>query len=493
MTYQFVDWEPSQNRSFILEVPETSQSWLARYEAFILSLPQVIRPLSEEKTVSFQQIRAVLPPLLIADLIETVDAPPGPWVRLSGPGGGQSAVITHPLLGGFPLNVSSYVSSNGFDMSLQSVPLKLPVGANAGEEWISVTPSSLDMRYRRNDMFRMVAASGGMRLFGNSAPGTSHVTFELDPATGAYLAGVTLATDTPLIANICEFAAGSQLTVDTRNGVRFSFNGRLRMFRDSVSGWIYNQPYQFTSSFADFEFEVTDLIANSSLWSDGFLSMKTGSNNPRLFVRRNGGGYEAGIRNLVLGLFGESVTVSEVVASSDGLMEMQVEPLSIDFNNVIRLSTGSDSTLQYHALTGDYSLRLSAGKLEIIGNDDWPATGVDVPALTIDRPEFDLTFPFDAFNFAGLNLTGGDEQDVADSKRFFRLIGSSGQVRFVARGLEETAIGDLEVTIAADRYGLSASAIGDLSAPPIPPFINEEIHIVDGELFYDSEDDSLPF
>jgi hypothetical protein len=307
------------------------------------------------------------------------------------------------------------------------------------------------------------------------------------------VANVTLDTDTPLIANICEFAAGSQLTLDTRNGIQFTFNGRLRMFRDPINGWIYNQPYQFTSSFDDFEFEVTDLIPNSSLWSDGFMSMKAGSNNPRLFVRRTVGGYEAGIRNLVLGLFGESVTVSEVVAGSDGLMVMQIQPLDIDFNSVIRLSTDSVSTMEYHALTGDYSLRLASGKLDIIGNDDWPSSGVNVPALTIDRPEFDLTFPFDAFSFAGIDLTGGDQQDAEDAKRYFRLSGGNGQVAFAARNLEETAIGDLEVTIAADRFGLSASAIGNLSAPAIPPFINQAINIADGELFYDSEDESVPF
>jgi photosystem II stability/assembly factor-like uncharacterized protein len=493
LTYQFVDWEPSQKRAFTLEVPDVSRSWTARYEVFIVALPQVIRPLSGQESVRSQQPRAVVPPLLIADLIESVDAPPGPWVRLSGPGVGQSAIIAHPLLGTFPLNVSAYMSSGGVDMSLGSVPLKLPAGAIAGEEWISVTPGSLDMRYQRGELFRMVAASGGMSLFGSAAPGTSHMTFELDPATGAYLANVTLDTDTPLIANICEFAAGSQLTLDTRNGIQFTFDGRLRMFRDPINGWIYNQPYQFTSSFDDFEFEVTDLIPNSSLWSDGFMSMKAGSNNPRLFVRRTVGGYEAGIRNLVLGLFGESVTVSEVVAGSDGLMAMQIQPLDIDFNSVIRLSTDSVSTMEYHALTGDYSLRLASGKLDIIGNDDWPSSGVNVPALTIDRPEFDLTFPFDAFTFAGIDLTGGDQQDAEDAKRYFRLTGGNGQVAFAARNLEETAIGDLEVTIAADRFGLSASAIGNLSAPAIPPFINQAINIADGELFYDSEDESVPF
>ena len=136
---------------------------------------------------------------------------------------------------------------------------------------------------------------------------------------------------------------------------------------------------------------------------------------------------------------------------------------------------------------------MASGKLDIIGNDDWPSSGVNVPALTIDRPEFDLTFPFDAFTFAGIDLTGGDQQDAEDAKRYFRLTGGNGQVAFAARNLEETAIGDLEVTIAADRFGLSASAIGNLSAPAIPPFINQAINIADGELFYDSEDESVPF
>ena len=505
-TYRFVSWEPSNARVFTLEVPEQSQTWEAGYEPFISTLLQVIRPLSVQGGRGEMQPAAVLPPIFQSDFIETIDAPPGPWIRLSGPGLGQSAVITNPLLGTFPLNVSAYLAADAFDMSLQSVPMVVPGGSSTDDAWLSVTPGSLDIKYRRDELFRMIAASGGMSLFGFDRPGSSHVVFEMDPSTGGYVANVTLDTDLPLIEFVCEFAAGSQLTIDTRNGTSFSFDGRLRMFRDPLNGWVYDSPYEFESSFEDFELVVDDLTSSLALWSDGFIDMTTGASNPNLFVRRTDSGYEAGMRNVTLGLFGESITIDEMTANSDGEFEVSLDPLDLSLSNIITLSTDSDASFSWNALNGSYALVLPEARLKVPGNGHWPANGVTLDPITITKPEFNFVFPFNGFTFAGLELPNGSNQDMNDNSRYLKLSVGNGSVAFEAKNEITTTIGSFSVSLNVDDDGISGSAIGSIETEGFPyrppsvdplspgfPEIPGPIEIGSAEISYDSEGVNYPF
>ena len=493
LKYNFARWKPRRDRSFTLEVPYDSVKYTAHYDTQIEASFRVVKTVPVSGREAALRPSAVLSPVFVSEFIATVDAPPGPWVRLSGPGVGQAAVITHPTLGPFPLNVSAYLSSAGFDMSLRSVPLQVPAEAQPGQEWLTVNPGSLDLSYERGGLFRLFAASGSVTVLGAESPGTSHVNFELDTNTGAYLASMTLDSDTPILLGLCEFGSGSQVRVDTRNGIDFDFEGRLRMFRKPTGDWVYNRNYEFSTSFEDFEITVDDLLANSPIWSEGLLSLRSGASNPRLFVRRSGRTYEAGFANLRLGLFGENVTINEAVANSEGLFEMEIAEVDIDFNDLIRFSTASTSMMEWNVISGAYALRLSHGRLDIVGNDHWPSNGVFIPAFNIEKESFTKTFPFNGFTFADLTLPGGDQTAADDGDRYFRLTSTEGSIGFEARTEVNTAIGDFAVQLSANSTSLSGSAVGKIETDPMPPFILTPIVIAEGELSYRSWDDVHPF
>ena len=407
LRYNFSGWEPRAQRVFNLVVPGESVNYTARYEVQIQPVVQIIKTVSANSRRAALRPSAVLAPVFVSEFIPTVDAPSGPWVRLSGPALGQAATISLPELGLFPLNVSAYLSSAGFDMSLGATPLQIPSGVTAGQEWLAINPGSVDLSYERGGLFRLLATSGSVTVMGGESSGTSHVSFELNTNTGGYLSSLTLDSNTPVLAGLCEFGAGSQVRVDTRDGVELDFDGRLRLFNKPDGTWVYNRDYQFRTAFQDFKIEVDDILANSPIWSEGFLSLTAGTSSPRLFVRRSGTSYEAGFANLRLGLFGDDLTINEAVSDSNGLITMEIDEIDIDFNDLIRFSTTSESMMEWNVVNGAYALRLSEGNLHIVGNDHWPSDGVYLPGFTIEQESFTKTFPFDGFTFAGLTLPGG--------------------------------------------------------------------------------------
>ena len=493
LRYNFSGWEPRAQRVFNLVVPGESVNYTARYEVQIQPVVQIIKTVSANSRRAALRPSAVLAPVFVSEFIPTVDAPPGPWVRLSGPALGQAATISLPELGLFPLNVSAYLSSAGFDMSLGATPLQIPSGVTAGQEWLAINPGSVDLSYERGGLFRLLATSGSVTVMGGESSGTSHVSFELNTNTGGYLSSLTLDSNTPVVAGLCEFGAGSQVRVDTRDGVELDFDGRLRLFNKPDGTWVYNRDYQFRTAFQDFKIEVDDILANSPIWSEGFLSLTAGTSSPRLFVRRSGTSYEAGFANLRLGLFGDDLTINEAVSDSNGLITMEIDEIDIDFNDLIRFSTTSESMMEWNVVNGAYALRLSEGNLHIDGNDHWPSDGVYLPGFTIEQESFTKTFPFDGFTFAGLTLPGGNLADANNGNRYFRLTASEGVIGFAARTSVNTAIADFTVELNANASSLTGVASGRIEVDPILPFIREKIEIAGAELSYRSWDDTHPF
>ncbi|MDG1893020.1 MAG: choice-of-anchor D domain-containing protein [Verrucomicrobiota bacterium] len=503
LSYQFVDWKPFQKRQFILEVPEFSSRFEAQYEGVLSSRANVIHQPVPGRIPS-PRPRATTPPVLVSEILGSVDPPPGPWIRLSGPGLQEAAEISHPLLGEFPLNISAYFSSKEFELSLGSRILQIPNDAVTGDEWLSVNPGSLDLSYREGEWFRLLAASGSVSIWGVPSPGAGHVSFDFNPptdqvlipptnqvlipptkpgatpASAGYRAVLTLDSDTSILPNIFEFGAGSQLVFDTHGEPSMEFNGRLRMFKSPTEDWVYNKDFVFNVGLQEFEIEVDDLVANSPIWSNGFIRLLVGSNSPRLFFRKGSNGYEGGISNLQLGLFGESITVAEAVAGSDGNFSLTIDQGEIELNNLMRLKTDKDSQLKWNIFDGAYELNLSKGNIDIVNSDAWPVNGVPLPGFQLTGSSFQETFDFEPFQFSGIPLS---EPQQGDS--YFRLNGSNEEIGFAVFGEFSTQIGNLTVEIHITSDGrLTASASGKVS---------NDFFSSSTELVYDSANVKWPF
>ena len=483
---RFVGWKPFQERQFVLEVPLVSKRLVAHYEGVLSSKNNVISPIIAD-VPNAPQPRAVLAPVLIPALLTSVDPPPGPWVRISGVGPGEAATISHPLLGQFPVNVSAYLSSKEFEMSLGSRSLQIPDGAAQGEEWISVNPGSLDLSYREGAWFRMQAASGSVTVLGVQSPGAGHVSFELMPALRAE---VTLGSDTPILPHIFEFGAGSSLSFDTNGEPSMEFAGKLRMLRTSSGNWFYDKNLQFDTGLQDFEIVLGDLVADTPIFSNDFVSLLIGSDSPRLFFRKGSNGYEGGISNLKLDLFQESLRVAETVAGSDGTFALDIDPLEIDLNSLMTLRTDNSSHFEWNILNGNFALQLSSGDFAINDSNAWPVSGIPLPGFTITSADFQHTFEFSPFEFAELPLSGLDQ-----GESYWRLTGANGELGFSARGeiilppppLDENPLANASFVVeinATSGAGLTARASGAVSIFPIN---------YDADLVYDSDNADWPF